>query len=148
MPIIELAYVNIALNIFGFIVIAIIFSACLGEWLNHRSGTRSFIVLLAFVMIALIADSVNVVYVMCAASFFQIAAFVLFNAVSGTGAVKMTVLIESVTLFLYTVFVWLVIIRLRPSPAIAWVGEIQYQIVVLILCSLYLMSGKWKNKKL
>ena len=59
MPIIELAYVNIALNIFGFIVIAIIFSACLGEWLNHRSGTKSFIVLLAFVMIALIADSVG-----------------------------------------------------------------------------------------
>ena len=97
---------------------------------------------------ALIADSVNVVYVMCAASFFQIAAFVLFNAVSGTGAVKMTVLIESITLFLYTVFVWLVIIRMRPSPAIAWGGEIQYQVVVLILCSLYLMSGKWKDKKL
>ena len=76
------------------------------------------------------------------------AAFIMFNAVSGTGAVKMTVLIESVTLFLYTVFVWLVIIRMRPSPAVAWVGEIQYQVVVLILCSLYLMSGKWKDKKL
>ena len=97
---------------------------------------------------ALIADSVNVVYVMCTASFFQIAAFVLFNTVSGTGAVKMTVLIESITLFLYTVFVWLVIIRMRPTPAIAWVGEIQYQVVVLVLCFLYLMSGKWKDKKL
>ena len=59
MPIIELAYVNVALNIFGLIVVAIIFSACLAEWLGQRSGTKSFVVLLGFVMLALIADSVG-----------------------------------------------------------------------------------------
>ena len=97
---------------------------------------------------SLIADTVNVVYVMCIASGFQISAFIMFNSVSGTGAVKMTVLIESITLFLYAVFVWLVIIRMRPTPAVAWGGEIQYQVVVLILCFWYLLSGKWKDKKL
>lgn len=59
MPSIELAYVNVALNLFGFLVVAIIFSACLGEWLKQRSGTKSFIVLLGFVMLALLADSVG-----------------------------------------------------------------------------------------
>ena len=59
MPIIELAYVNVALNMFGLIVVAIIFSACLGEWLRQRSGTKSFVILLGFVMLALIADSVG-----------------------------------------------------------------------------------------
>ncbi len=59
MPRIELAYVNIALNFFGFIVIAIIFSACFGEWLKQRSGTKSFIILLGFVMLALMADTVS-----------------------------------------------------------------------------------------
>ena len=59
MPIIELAYVNIALNILGLIVVAIIFSACLGERLRQKSGTKSFVILLGFVMLALIADSVG-----------------------------------------------------------------------------------------
>ncbi len=59
MPIIELAYVNVALNILGFIVVAIIFAACLGEWISQRSGTRSFVILLAFVMVALAADTVS-----------------------------------------------------------------------------------------
>ena len=97
---------------------------------------------------ALVAASVDVVYVMCCATFLQIAAFVLFNAVSGTGAVKTTVLIESVTLFLYSVFVWLVILRMRPSPAVAWMGEILYQGVIIVLCSFFLAFGNWKHKKL
>lgn len=59
MPSIELAYVNVALNLLGFLVVAIIFSACLGEWIKQRSGTKSFIVLLGFVMLALLADSVG-----------------------------------------------------------------------------------------
>ena len=59
MPSIELAYVNVALNLLGFLVVAIIFFACLGEWLKQRSGTKSFIVLLGFVMLALLADSVG-----------------------------------------------------------------------------------------
>ena len=59
MPIIELAYVNVALNILGLIFVTIIFSSCLGEWLQHRSGTRSFVVLLLFVMLALLADTVS-----------------------------------------------------------------------------------------
>lgn len=59
MPIIELAYVNVALNILGLIFVTIIFSSCLGEWLKHRSGTRSFVVLLLFVMLALLADTVS-----------------------------------------------------------------------------------------
>ena len=95
----------------------------------------------------LISDSVNVLHVMCISSFFQIIAFILFNAVSGTGAVRMTVLIEFIVLFLYTIYVWLVIIQQRPTPAIAWCGEILYQVVMVIFCYTYLVFGNWKNKK-
>ena len=85
---------------------------------------------------------------MCAASFLQIGAFVLFNSMSGTGAVKMTVLIESVTLFVYCIFVWMVIIRMRPTPAVAWGAEILYQGIMIVLCLIYMLRGNWKNKAL
>ena len=97
---------------------------------------------------SLISASVSVIYVMCAASFLQIGAFVLFNSMSGTGAVKMTVLIESVTLFVYCIFVWMVIIRMRPTPAVAWGAEILYQGIMIVLCLIYMLRGNWKNKAL
>ena len=97
---------------------------------------------------ALIRDSINVVYVMNIASFIQIPAFILFNTVSGTGAVKTTVFIEFVNLAIYVVFVWLIIIKMRSTPAVAWSVEIIYQLTACIFCLLYMLSGKWKDKKL
>ena len=96
----------------------------------------------------LAAASIDAIYVMCLASCVQIGAFILFNALSGTGAVKMTVFIEFFNLFLYVIFVWIVIIKMRPSPAVAWSSEILYQSTTALTCLAYLLSGKWKNKKL
>ena len=96
----------------------------------------------------LILSSSNAVYVMCVASFIQIAAFILFNAVSGTGAIKTIVIIEFINLVIYTLFVWLVIIKQRPSPAVAWSSEILYQGFIFLSCLLYLLFGNWRNKKL
>jgi Na+-driven multidrug efflux pump len=97
---------------------------------------------------ALIDASVEVTYVVCASGFLQIGAFILFNAVSGTGAVKTTVLIETLNLLIYVLFVWLVIIRGRPSPAAAWSAEIIYQAVTAILCLFYFRFGRWREKRL
>ena len=96
----------------------------------------------------LIAASVNVVYVMCAASFIQIIGFILFNAVSGTGAIKVTVGIETVNLFVYLIFVWFIILKQHPTPAVAWSVEIIYQAVAAVLSFFFLLYGKWQNKKL
>lgn len=96
----------------------------------------------------LIKASVDIIYVMCISTFIQIFAFIFFNAVSGTGAVRMTVIIEAVTLMIYTLFVWVFIIRMRVSPAQAWCAEIIYQTVTVVLCLCYLVSGKWQNKRL
>ena len=96
----------------------------------------------------LIKASVDVIYVVCIATFLQTAAFILFNSVSGTGAVRVSVSVEMVSLFLYTIFVWWFIIRLRVTPAQAWTGEILYQVVILVLCAWYLVSGRWQGKKL
>ena len=96
----------------------------------------------------LIGASVNVVYVMCMASFIQIVGFILFNAVSGTGAIKVTVAIETVNLFVYLIFVWFIILKQHPTPAVAWSVEIIYQAVAAVLSFLFLLYGKWQNKKL
>ncbi|MBR7128162.1 MAG: MATE family efflux transporter, partial [Lentisphaeria bacterium] len=96
----------------------------------------------------LISDSVNVVYIMCIASFLQIPAFIFFNIVSGTGAVKMTVFIETLTLAIYSFFVWLIIIKMRSTPAVSWTVEIIYQFVSILLCAIYLKFGNWRQKKL
>ena len=96
----------------------------------------------------LIADSVNIIYVMAVASFIQIFAFILFNAVSGTGAIKMTVFIEFVNLFIYLIFVWIVVIRMRPSPAVTWNSEVIYQGVTALFCLIFLLSGRWRKVKL
>lgn len=96
----------------------------------------------------LIAETVNVVYVMCLGCIVQTVTHILFNAVTGSGAVRMTVIIEGITLFLYVIFVWIVIIRMKSSPAVAWTSEIFYQVLTTVLCLLYLLSGRWRNKKL
>jgi hypothetical protein len=64
------------------------------------------------------------------------------------GAIKTTVFIEFVNLFIYTIFVWLVVIRQKPTPAIAWTAEILYQAITLLFCLAYLLWGNWRSKKL
>ena len=59
MPSIELAYVNVALNIFGCIIALIIFSACLGEKISSHTGSTSFLCLLVCAIVALLADSLG-----------------------------------------------------------------------------------------
>ncbi len=59
MPSINLSFINIALNSLGLIVVMIIFFACLGEWISRRAGSRHFLFLLAFVILALAADTVG-----------------------------------------------------------------------------------------
>ena len=96
----------------------------------------------------LISASVNTVYVMSAASFIQCGAYILFNSVSGTGAVKVTVVIEFLNLLLYLLFVWLIVVKLHPSAAQAWSIEIIYQAITALLSFLYLFYGSWRNKKI
>lgn len=57
MPRIHLPYVNIALDAFGLLVMLIIVLSCVNEHIRNRHGTsKSFIALLVFVILTLIAD--------------------------------------------------------------------------------------------
>ena len=60
----------------------------------------------------------------------------------------MTVGIETVNLFIYLIFVWFIILKQHPTPAVAWSVEIIYQAVAAVLSFFFLLYGKWQNKKL
>ena len=59
MPSIDLSYVNIAMDLLSLVVVLIIFSACLGEWISKNTGSKRFLFLLGFVIIALAGDIVS-----------------------------------------------------------------------------------------
>ncbi len=59
MPSIELSYVNIALDSFGLIVSLIMFASGFGDLTRKKHGSRHFLFLLSFVMLALVADIVS-----------------------------------------------------------------------------------------
>ena len=58
MPTIYLPYLNVALDLFGLIIILIIFFSSITEKLGRGRSQRYFFVLLPFVMLALVADTV------------------------------------------------------------------------------------------
>ena len=59
MPSIDLSYVNIAMDLLSLVVVLIIFSACLGEWISKNTGSKRCLFLLGFVIIALVGDIVS-----------------------------------------------------------------------------------------
>ncbi|MBZ4657499.1 MAG: hypothetical protein JG771_635, partial [Methermicoccus sp.] len=72
----------------------------------------------------------------------------LFSAVSGTGNTRTALVFELVTMVFYVSYMWLIIVHLRSSVAIAWTTEHLYWIFLLIMSSVYLRSGKWKNRQI
>lgn len=59
MPSINLPYINIALDSFALTVVLIIFATCFSELITKKSGSKHFLFLLLFVMMALGADIVS-----------------------------------------------------------------------------------------
>ncbi len=68
------------------------------------------------------------------------------NAITGTGNSRVTFLIELITIILYCFYVWLVLEKLFLSITIGWMSEWLYWLSLFTMASLYMKSGKWKNK--
>lgn len=96
----------------------------------------------------LVSDSVNSLYVMASSTLLCVPAFILFNAVSGTGNTKTGFVIEIITLSIYTVAIYYGIIVLRPDVALCWFSEHIYCLILISLALWYLKSGKWKGKQI
>ena len=95
----------------------------------------------------LIPATIPSLIVMCSSYLLTVGAMILFNAVSGTGSTKTAFRLELAALGIYTLYCTIVAGILKADVAICWSAEHVYAAVLLVLCYIYLRSGRWKNRK-
>ncbi|MDR0994787.1 MAG: MATE family efflux transporter [Tannerella sp.] len=96
----------------------------------------------------LVRASVSSIYVISAASLLCALGSAYFNGVSGTGNTRKALQFELCTLFFYVIYVYVVGIRLRLPVAICYTAELVYFGFMLLFCSTYMRSGRWKGKRI
>lgn len=93
-----------------------------------------------------ISYATPVLRVVSSALLLQSFSVVWLNAVTGTGNTSVNLLIEIVTLFFYTAYVYFVLEIWNLSLAWAWVSEWVYWISMFSMSFVYMRSGRWKGK--
>jgi Na+-driven multidrug efflux pump len=94
-------------------------------------------------LVALATPSLRVIVV---AALIMSLSTVVFNGVVGTGNTLINLIIEIVCVGSYLVYCYIVIEKLRMPLHWAWGSEFVYWSTLLIICFLYLRSGRWKGK--
>lgn len=97
---------------------------------------------------ALINESVNSIYVICIAMIIASLANVYFNGISGTGNTQAALLLEVITLVVYTSYIFFIGMYIKAPVAICFTTEIIYFSLLLITSFFYLKKGNWQNKKI
>jgi multidrug resistance protein, MATE family len=93
-----------------------------------------------------IAYATPVLRVVSSALLLQSFSVVWLNAVTGTGNTSVNLLIEIVTLVLYTAYVYFVLEVWNLSLTWGWVSEWVYWISMFSMAFVYMKSGRWKRK--
>ena len=97
--------------------------------------------------VELIQNSLPVLRVIAGTSFLIGLGFVLFNAVSGTGATRLALLIEAGVFVIYVAATYYLTIVWQVSIAGVWGVEFLYGGLIALLAGVFLKSYKWQNKK-
>lgn len=97
--------------------------------------------------INLLQESVSTYMIMLAGNAVFVPAWIFFNAVSGTGNTKRTMQIEFISMIVYIIHVFLVIVYFKLPLAICWTADAVYSMAILILSYSYMHSYKWCNKQ-
>ena len=93
-----------------------------------------------------IKDAIPVVYVVSVALLMMSFSTVWLNAVTGTGNTAVNLLIESVTIVIYSLYVYFVLEYWKMPITWGWASEWVYWICMFSLAFMYMKSGRWKNK--
>lgn len=96
----------------------------------------------------LIHSSVPALWVLCTSYIVAVPANIYFQSISGTGNTRSALILEIITLAVYILYIYYIIVHLRVDVAICWTAEHVYSIVMLTLSWLYLKKGKWQNKRI
>ncbi len=96
--------------------------------------------------IGLAQATVPVLYVICVGAIAMCVANIFFEAVSGTGNTLAAMLMESVILVVYIVYIYLVT-KAFPMPIeVVWCTELVYGIGLSVISFLYIKYAKWQKK--
>lgn len=95
-----------------------------------------------------IEAAIPVARVVSVALVFQSVANVWLNAVVGTGNSRINLLSEIIAIFLYIIYVYIVLEKMHLPIAWGWASEILYWCTIFTPSFWYMMSGRWKNKKI
>lgn len=96
----------------------------------------------------LIGDAVPSMIVMCTSYLLNVAAVIFFQAVSGSGNTRTAFGLELVALVIYMAYCTVVIGIMKSEISLCWTAEHVYALSMLLLCGSYMLSGRWKGKKL
>lgn len=96
--------------------------------------------------VSLVAESVWPLYVLLLSLPVCSLGTVLFNSVSGTGNTQIGLLFEVITIAIYVVALWFIVIHLRASVAMCWTVELVYWGMLMVLSFGYLKWGDWQKK--
>lgn len=93
-------------------------------------------------------EAIPVVRVVSVALLLMSMGTVWLNAITGTGNTKVNLMVESVTIILYSVYAYVVLEILQMDITWGWASEWVYWSTMFLLSYLYLKSGKWKGKEI
>jgi MATE family multidrug resistance protein len=95
-----------------------------------------------------IADGIPVVHVVSLALLLMSFGTIWLNAVTGTGNTRVNLIIESVTIVIYIVYVYVVLEYLDLPITWGWASEWVYWISMFTMAFVYMRSGKWMGKRI
>lgn len=93
-----------------------------------------------------ITEALPVLRIVSAALLMMAFSVVWLNAVTGTGNTLVNLGIEMITIFLYSVYVYVTLEYLNLPITWGWVSEWVYWLSMFTMAFLYLRSGKWTHK--
>jgi multidrug resistance protein, MATE family len=95
-----------------------------------------------------IQDAIPVIRVVSLALLMMSFGTIWLNAVTGTGNTKVNLLIEVITIVIYSVYVYVVLEYLNMPITWGWASEWVYWLSMFSMAFFYMKSGKWRNKKM
>jgi len=97
---------------------------------------------------ALIPATVPVIHITVVALLIYSVSTVMFHGIVSTGSVRVSLLIEVITVAIYLAFIVWIFSLENATVALVWTSEIFYWLVLLLIAFLYFRSGHWKKTKI
>lgn len=96
----------------------------------------------------IIVDGVPSLWVLCTIYLISVPANIYFQSVSGTGNTQKAFLLEMVTLVIYVVYSYFIIVYLKLDVAYCWTNEHVYALFILLFSYYYMRNGNWRDTKI